>query len=62
MVLNRDATEEPFSQIVTLKLRQKLLDPKCSFNITSNQTGRGHIPAEQYPNGPGNPGSKKVRP
>ncbi len=28
---------------VTLKLRSK-----CSFNIKSSQTGRGHIPAEQY--------------
>ncbi len=27
---------------------------KCSFNIIkSSQTGRGHIPAEQYPNGQG---------
>ncbi len=24
---------------------------KCSFIIMSSQTGRGHIPAEQYPNG-----------
>ncbi len=42
-----------YDHIVTLKLRQKL-ESTLSFNIIqSSQTGSGHIPAEQYPNGQG---------
>ncbi len=39
---------------VTLKLRSK-----CSFNIKSSQTGRGHIPAEQYQMGKANRKSRQ---
>ncbi len=41
----------PFLKVCYVEIETEAFGSKCSFNIKSSQTGRGHIPAEQYPNG-----------
>ncbi len=40
-------------KVCYIEIETEAFGSKCSFNIKSSQTGRGHIPAEQYPNGQG---------